>query len=1014
MPKSLIGWFKALLVFILLSNLLTAGSSIFNISTSTNNKLLGKYIEVLEDKSGELTIEDILSVEMQKQFVPSEQEEPGFGFTSSAYWVKLTTNNSTDREIRWYLEIGYPLIDYIDLYIPDSSGRFTKKQTGDHLSFDSREVDYRNFIFHLTENPESQQTYYLRFKTSSSMNFPLNFWTQDTLLEKIAAEQIILGIYYGAILIMIIYSIFLFIGFRDTSYIYYVFLLIAWGLTQLALNGLAFQYLWSNWIWWANVNVPFFIFAALISIIHFSRAVLESGNNAPLGDKILKIEFILFSFAMCMSLIIPYSVMIRIATASALITIVILSTIGFIISFKRTHRPAYYFMTAFALYFLGIILFSLKTFGVLPGNFITNWSIQIGSFAFVVLLSVAVQDRINREKREKYLAQKSALDNKERLVKTLQESERILEENVKERTGELSQKNKLLNDKANELASINRLAEKVSSSLNLHEVLQAVCDELVKIFNVRNAGIGLLDKEKAKLKIVAFRSSDPDEKDATGMELPLPGYEASRIVIETKQPIAIENAQTDPRTKSIHEIMKQRGTTGLLIVPILSRKEVIGTIGMPAKNLGQIFTNAEIELARTIATQVASSIENAQLYTRIEQALDIAERDLEIGRQIQAGFLPKAMPKSAEWEVASYFVAARQVAGDFFDAFPLGSKGNLGLVVADVCDKGVGAALFMVVFRSLIRAFSEDRQFTDNSKDFLLSIVSTVNKYITTIHESSNMFATVFFGVLEPQKDTLFYVNAGHDMPVVVDAGGNMKKLLEPTGPAIGLAPEMEFAVGEVQLQKGDILAAYTDGVTDSRNIKGEPFSEETLIKYLKKPYPSAFSLLKNIENKINEHTKGSDQFDDITMLSLRHKLNKNDDKHEVTQKGIIENLPALREFIEQACIHMRMSEEVTFAYKLAVDEACTNIISHGYDGLEPGPIKLVFESDAEKIRLNIFDEGRSFNPDNADEADIESDWEERRIGGLGLFMIKEMVDEIEYTQTDEGSNLLVLTKNLN
>jgi sigma-B regulation protein RsbU (phosphoserine phosphatase) len=585
---------------------------------------------------------------------------------------------------------------------------------------------------------------------------------------------------------------------------------------------------------------------------------------------------------------------------------------------------------------------------------------------------------------------------------------------LKNNLEELYQKNQMLNARANELTSINRLAEKTSSSLNMHEVLQAVCDELVKIFNIRNAGIGLFDKARAKLKIVAFRSSDPEEKDATGIELRLQDFEATRIVIKTKQPIAIENAQTDPRTKPIHSIMRELGTLGLLIVPIISLKEVIGTIGMPAKHPGQIFTNAEIELAKTIASQVASSIENARLYTQIEQALDIAEHDLEIGRQIQAGFLPRTMPKIPKWELVSYYVAARQVAGDFFDAFRIGKNDKIGLIVADVCDKGVGAALFMVVFRSLIRAFSEDRQFNDNSEEFLLSIVSTVNKYIATIHDSSNMFATMFFGVLEPEKNVLFYVNAGHELPLIVDAEGNLKKLLDSTGPAIGFMPDLTFTVDKVVMERGDVLVAYTDGAVDARNIMGESLSEETFISYIKKPYPSAYSLLKHIENQITEHMSGTRQFDDITMLALRRKQSANDEKHEITQLAKMENLPTLKGFIEQASIHMDLDENVTFALKLAVDEACTNIITHGYGGADPGPIKLTFESDSEKAKLTIYDEGISFNPENAVEADIESDWEERQIGGLGLLMIREMIDEINYESGNGMGNFLILTKHIN
>jgi serine phosphatase RsbU (regulator of sigma subunit) len=579
---------------------------------------------------------------------------------------------------------------------------------------------------------------------------------------------------------------------------------------------------------------------------------------------------------------------------------------------------------------------------------------------------------------------------------------------------DLREKNKMLRARTSELTSVNRLAEKTSSSLNMHEVLQAVGNELVKIFHVRNAGIGLLDKERNKLEIVAFRSSDPDETDITGLKLPLQEYEAARMVTETKQPVAVDNALTDPAIRPIDSIMRENGVQGQLIVPILSLEEVIGTIALSAKHPNQLFTSAEIELATTIASQVARSVENTRLYTRIEQALDIAQHDLEIGRQIQAGFLPRTMPKVPQWELVPYFVAARQVAGDFFDAFRIGKSDKIGLVVADVCDKGVGAALFMVVFRSLIRALSQDRQYKDNSEEFLLSIVLTINTYIATIHNHSNMFATVFFGVLEPDKNTLYYVNAGHELPLILDSEGNLKKFLDPTGPAIGLMPDLAFSTDKVVMERGDILVAYTDGAVDARNLTGEALSEETFISYFKRPYPSAFSLIKHIESQITAHMSKTDQFDDIAVLALRRRQTAHDERHEMTQLAKIANLRTFKGFVEEAGIHMDLNEDITFAFKLAVEEACINIITHGYRGTAPGPIRLTLEKDFKYAKLTIYDEGVSFDPQNAVEPDIASGWEERSMGGLGLFMIREMIDEIDYESSNGLGNYLTLTKTLN
>jgi serine phosphatase RsbU (regulator of sigma subunit)/anti-sigma regulatory factor (Ser/Thr protein kinase) len=400
-------------------------------------------------------------------------------------------------------------------------------------------------------------------------------------------------------------------------------------------------------------------------------------------------------------------------------------------------------------------------------------------------------------------------------------------------------------------------------------------------------------------------------------------------------------------------------------------------------------------------------------YNIIEFQKRKMEDELNIGRQIQSSFFPEALPQVDGWEIVGHFQAARQVSGDFFDAFVLGRTDRIGLVVADICDKGVGAALFMVVFRSLIRAFSEDRQHDEDSRELLLSVVSTVNTYITTIHDGSNMFATVFFGVLDARTNTLSYVNAGHELPIVVGAQGGPKRSLEPTGPAIGLAPDLPFSVDTITLERGEMLVVYTDGVVDARNMMGESFSEANLMSLLERPYPSAFSLLKHVEHQIFEYIPDSDQFDDVTMLVVRHRLSDTDEKHELTQQAVLKNLASIRGFIEQASINMGLDQETVFAFKLAVDEACTNIVSYGYKGRDPGPITLTLEGDAKATRLTIVDQGVAFDPGDAPEADTGPDWQKRQPGGLGLVLIKEMVDDVSYRggERQGQKNTLVLTR---
>lgn len=270
-----------------------------------------------------------------------------------------------------------------------------------------------------------------------------------------------------------------------------------------------------------------------------------------------------------------------------------------------------------------------------------------------------------------------------------------------------------------------------------------------------------------------------------------------------------------------------------------------------------------------LRARVNASLTKKRLHDREQLYAKSLERDLEIGRRIQAGFFPEELPQVPGWEIAACFHPARQVAGDFYDAFTL-PNGLVGLIVADVCDKGVGAALFMALSRSLLRSSAQQHfgRGADQANCLQATIQST-NDYIAGTHSRANMFATVFFGVLDPRTGTLAYVNGGHDPPVIAGAGG-VRARLAPTGPALGLLPAMDFGVEEFMLEPGEFLLAFTDGVSDARGAEDAMYGEERLLALLSPPPTSAAALLDQIESDLRAHAAGAAPFDDITMLALQ------------------------------------------------------------------------------------------------------------------------------------------------
>lgn len=268
-----------------------------------------------------------------------------------------------------------------------------------------------------------------------------------------------------------------------------------------------------------------------------------------------------------------------------------------------------------------------------------------------------------------------------------------------------------------------------------------------------------------------------------------------------------------------------------------------------------------------LQARVEASLALKRLHDRERAYARSLERELEIGREIQRGFLPEALPTAPGWDLAARFRPARQVAGDFYDAFWMPADGDgrqMGLVVADVCDKGVGAALFMALFRSLLRAGAQAPPGGD-----LLRVARTVNDYIATTHDRANMFATVFLGALDPATGRLRYVNAGHDAPLVAGADGGRRRL-EPTGPALGLMPEVPFDLAETTLAPGDTLGAFTDGASDAQAPDGAFFGEARLLDLLAAPAASADALLGAVENALAVHAHGAEPFDDVTLLAVR------------------------------------------------------------------------------------------------------------------------------------------------
>ena len=286
-----------------------------------------------------------------------------------------------------------------------------------------------------------------------------------------------------------------------------------------------------------------------------------------------------------------------------------------------------------------------------------------------------------------------------------------------------------------------------------------------------------------------------------------------------------------------------------------------------------------------LRARMSAALDRKRLRDAERHHTESLTRELEVARKIQGDFLPESLPAVLGLQAAAALHPARQVSGDFYDAFLLAPGNTIVLVVGDVCDKGVGAALFMALFRSLIRASADPveggaiqmiggrrtvvRQSLEAATpaDLLTRVAGFTNDYIARLHGRTNMFATVFLGALTPGTGQFDYVNAGHEPALVIAPDGTTREL-RPTGPALGLLPDAAFGADEGRLERGHSLFAFTDGLVEARSPDGEAFGAERLRDALRVNNTSASNLVQGVIETLHAFTGQAEPHDDVTLLA--------------------------------------------------------------------------------------------------------------------------------------------------
>lgn len=406
----------------------------------TQSLPLGRSLQVFEDPSGQASIADVRAQAAAGHFQPHDKATLNAGYSRSAFWLKIDLHyrpSNPAAQRTWLLELAYPPLDHLDLYMPDASGDYRLvRQTGDAWPFASREIRQNNYLFDLSFKPDQQQTVYLRLASEGSIQAPVTLWSSTAYLEDQPVRLYVLGIIYGVLLGMLVYNLFIYLSVRDTSYLYYIFYIASFGLYQLSVNGAAVEYFWPDNPWWANAATPFFIGCAGLFGSQFARSFLQTKNHSRGLDRVL-IGLIAFSaLVIGLSLMTSYALALRLATTLALTFTVVIFAAG-ILAWWRGLRVARYFIIAWSAFLLGGIVNTLMVLGLLPNVFLTMYASQIGSAIEVALLSLALADRINAMREQQAQTLYDAGQKLEVLNQQLAHSNKLKDEFLATLTHEL-------------------------------------------------------------------------------------------------------------------------------------------------------------------------------------------------------------------------------------------------------------------------------------------------------------------------------------------------------------------------------------------------------------------------------------------------------------------------------------------------------------------------------------------------------------------------------------------------
>lgn len=775
---------------------------------------LDYYMEFLEDRNHTYTINDVSSSKANYLFVSSSTSNLNFGLTKSSYWFRFTVSNASKRNQNFSIEIRNPFLDYITVYQPSAAG-WTFSEGGDYHPFSDRKIKNRYHIFSVHIPKKTTQTFYMNINSRHGvMDIPASFWVAEKLKTHHHDLQFMFGISYGIILIIIINNLFVFWSIRSYSNLYYVIAMISSLLLVVALNGHGYEYIWKDNVWIQNNIVPVIIVSVSFWTTLFCRAFLETKLHLPNMDKVLIVLLIIQGFATFFTLFVPYSYAVITSVLVSILTLIFLLITGGI-SMKREVPLASFFMLAFSIYLLGLLVYYLNSWAIIKISDTAQYSVQVGAILQVILISFAASKKVKVLQKERSNARKKALELQQEVTEQLEQKVAIRTRQIEEQTQEIEMAYQ-------NLEVLARIGQEITSSLNFEEIFYRLYDYVNTVMDASRFRVNIYYPERAQ---VEYKFSIEHEKILTVETVSMQDENNLSVwTIKNQKEIFMNNVRAEyEKYVSNLEFVSAKWANSVIYIPLIISDRVLGCVTVQSfhKNAYDV---QDLDVMKTLASYAAIALDHAEAYDTLRTANNNTMQSIRYAKRIQEAILPPHDQLSSNFNELFMFYKPRDiVSGDFYWFSELDECKFIASV--DCTGHGVPGAFMTMMGNDLLNHVINEMKIMEPS-EILHELDHKVQKTLQSRNDGMDMTLVkvdqkhqkvVFAGAKSPlfcvQKQRSFILR-GSKFPI----GSNQFRL------------KKVFTAHEVAYQEGDIFYMYTDGFQDQ-------FGGKTGQKYLSKRF---------------------------------------------------------------------------------------------------------------------------------------------------------------------------------